>query len=200
MNFAVAETLKDGDEKDEEHGSETLLFFCHADCLVDATLFEVVCRDFQDRELALATLSVHFPRKASHQTGQEERAGEAGDSPSATAAKPSSGGSNGLLFSCVEGWCRQDGVLCTFGDQGLIIRAETFQQLGGFPAWPLFEDVKLFQTARRSGHRIRKLPVPILASRRRFDENGGYCYAAKCLGLLLLYKCGVGPHALAQAY
>jgi hypothetical protein len=47
-------------------------------------------------------------------------------------------------------WCsRFDSVWTTFGDQGYLIRRSVFEAVGGFPNWPLFEDVELPRRVRR---------------------------------------------------
>ena len=44
---------------------------------------------------------------------------------------------------------RFDSILTSFGDQCIFLRKNFYEEIGGFPDWPLFEDVYLFQKARK---------------------------------------------------
>jgi rSAM/selenodomain-associated transferase 2 len=58
-----------------------------------------------------------------------------------------------------------------YGDQGIFLRRDTFQMLGGFPAVPFMEDVMLMRRVRRLG-RVDLVPYPIHVSPRRWERTG----------------------------
>jgi len=64
-----------------------------------------------------------------------------------------------------------DSVWTRFGDQGIVVRRAFFDRVGGFPDWPLLEDVQFLRTARRwTGAPV--LPATITVSARRFIRTG----------------------------
>ena len=64
-----------------------------------------------------------------------------------------------------------DHFFISFGDQDIIIRQDFYQQIGGFPDWPIFEDVELFRRARQQAT-IKVLPLKIITSARMFQKKG----------------------------
>jgi glycosyltransferase involved in cell wall biosynthesis len=58
-----------------------------------------------------------------------------------------------------------------YGDQCLVIRKSFFESIGGFSASKLFEDIELVRRARKRT-RIRRFPMTVTTSARRFLENG----------------------------
>ena len=94
---------------------------------------------------------------------------------------------------------RFDSVFTSFGDQGIAIRRPLFEALGGFPAWPLFEDVCLLQKARKRT-RVVSLPAEVVTSSRRFQQAGVLRQKALNARLLFLYLAGASPEALAERY
>ena len=94
---------------------------------------------------------------------------------------------------------RFESLLTTFGDQAMVIRRSAFHEIGGFPDWPLFEDVELARRLRRRG-RIRKLPAAVITSARRYEANG-LLRQQLANGLLLArFLLGASPHRLARIY
>ena len=103
-----------------------------------------------------------------------------------------------FLQSC--GWLtRFDSVLTRFGDQGIVVRRDFYGQLGGFPAWPLFEDVELLRRARRVT-RIVSFPAAVTTSARRFQRGGHLRQQWRNGWLLCRFLAGASPHALAAEY
>jgi rSAM/selenodomain-associated transferase 2 len=86
-----------------------------------------------------------------------------------------------------------------YGDQGLFLRRETFERLGGFEAWPLMEDVELVQRLKRLG-RLWVSPLPLVTSARRWEADGWVARSARNTSLLVLYVFGVSPARLARHY
>jgi len=94
---------------------------------------------------------------------------------------------------------RFDSVLTRFGDQGIVIRTSFFHALGGFPNWPLYEDVRLLQKARKRSH-IYLFPGTAVTSARRFVENGILVQCCRDMWYMLSYLLGVSPSRLAAKY
>ena len=86
-----------------------------------------------------------------------------------------------------------------FGDQGLFVRREVFEALGGFRTWPLMEDVDFVRRLRRRG-RLWHTDSPIRVSARRWRRDGWFVRSASNVGLLMLYLAGVSPERLARFY
>jgi rSAM/selenodomain-associated transferase 2 len=92
-----------------------------------------------------------------------------------------------------------DSLLTSYGDQGIVIRRGLFEQIGGFPDWPLFEDVRLFELARARTD-VHVVPAEVVTSARRFRENGALPQLLHDFWLWLQYLFGVSPHAIAERY
>lgn len=92
-----------------------------------------------------------------------------------------------------------DSVFTRFGDQGILVRRAFYQMVGGFPPWPLFEDVALFQRARKLT-RIHWLPGNVVTSARRFQARGIVRQRILNANLMLRYLAGASPHELAARY
>jgi len=94
---------------------------------------------------------------------------------------------------------RFDSVFTRFGDQGIVIRREFYETLGGFPEWPLFEDVELLRRGRRLT-KIWSLPATVTTSSRRFRQRGIFHQQWLNARLLLRFLAGASPADLARQY
>jgi rSAM/selenodomain-associated transferase 2 len=83
-----------------------------------------------------------------------------------------------------------------YGDQALFVRRSAFEQAGGFPEQPLFEDVELARRLRRLG-RIRLVPAEVRVSGRRFLQRPLRSLAAMYV-FPTLYRIGVTPRTRAR--
>ena len=81
------------------------------------------------------------------------------------------------------------------GDQGIFVRRDVFQSIGGAPDWPLFEDVELVRRIRRAG-KFTVLNTPVTVSGRRYIEHGVFRTALLIYFLRFAYWLGVPPHRL----
>ena len=98
-------------------------------------------------------------------------------------------------------WCsRFDSVWTTFGDQGYLIRRGLIEELGGFPEWPLFEDVELARRVRHRRGRIRKLPAAVTTSAVRFERGGVLRQQLRNAIAMLRFFAGTSPQRLAADY
>jgi rSAM/selenodomain-associated transferase 2 len=102
------------------------------------------------------------------------------------------------LIERLVGW-RVSLLGLAYGDQGLFLRHEMFEQLGGFREWPLMEDVDMVCRLRRAG-RVSSLPLELRSSARRWRHDGWFRRSTRNLCLVLLYFSGVPPGRLARWY
>ncbi len=84
-----------------------------------------------------------------------------------------------------------------YGDQGLLVRRELFDAIGGYPDLPLMEDVAIIRALRRRT-RVERLPAAITTSGRRYRDSGVLRTALKHTALISLYFLGVSPVRLAR--
>lgn len=106
--------------------------------------------------------------------------------------------SGAFLRACA--WLtRIDTVFTRFGDQGIAVRRAFFDRVGGFPPWPLFEDVELLRRARRVT-RVWSFPACVTTSARRFRTRGPLRQQWLNARLLLRFLAGAPPAALATEY
>lgn len=74
-----------------------------------------------------------------------------------------------LIESFVNLRCRLLGA--PYGDQGLFMRRRIFQHLGGFPDWPVMEDLHMVRRLKRLGA-VRMAPETARTSTRRWEKFG----------------------------
>jgi len=106
---------------------------------------------------------------------------------------------NNCLLALVARFMWFDSLLSSYGDQCMVIRRELFTALGGFPDWPLFEDVELFRRARAVTP-IYVVPAQVVTSARRFRTNGIVRQLLHDFWLWWQYLIGVSPHVIARQY
>lgn len=103
------------------------------------------------------------------------------------------------LLTVYAYFTRFDSVFTSFGDQCIVMKKSFFHQIGGFPNWPLFEDVNILQKARKLA-KIKSLPGPVVTSARRFVEKGIFKQQCNNGFFLFNYLCGVNPDKIAKKY
>jgi rSAM/selenodomain-associated transferase 2 len=97
-------------------------------------------------------------------------------------------------------WCtRWPWIRLAFGDRGLFVRREAFAAVGGFPEWPLFEDLELAARLHARGT-FRFLSQAVTTSARRFQQQGPLRQQFRNLYLWLHYLRGTNPERLADWY
>ena len=152
----------------------TRYLFLHADCLLPPGWHEALADALNDRSTALVCFRLH-----TEPTGEDRR--------SWLYRK---------LLRVLD--IRARGLRAPYGDQGLAVRREVFQEVGGFPDIPLMEDLAISRACRRLG-RIHRLPMEMRTTARRFERS------PLRTGLMFvtfpsLYSLGVSPHTLARWY
>lgn len=87
-----------------------------------------------------------------------------------------------------------------FGDQGIFIRRDYFNHLGGFKDLPLMEDYQLSIDIKADGEKIGLAKSSIQTSERRFVENGRLKTMARMQRLQHMYRKGVDVEKIARLY
>lgn len=85
-----------------------------------------------------------------------------------------------------------------YGDQGLLISRGLYDKVGGYPRWPLMEDVALIRRLGRA--RLEALPATILTSAARYEREGWWRRPLRNLSCLALYFLGASPTWIARRY
>ncbi len=108
---------------------------------------------------------------------------------------------SGSLYRCIDACAamrvRLTGVI--YGDQGLFVRRDLFERLGGFPALRLMEDVYMSLRLRTLG-RMVIAPRRIFVSPRRWQRSGLVRQTLRNWTLTALAAAGVHPDRLAVHY
>ena len=86
-----------------------------------------------------------------------------------------------------------------YGDQGLLVRRDMFDAVGGYPELPLMEDVEIVRRLRRSGG-IERLPGPLVTSPRTYQRLGRWKVWLRNGLTISLYLAGVAPRHLVRWY
>jgi rSAM/selenodomain-associated transferase 2 len=150
------------------------LLFLHADCLLPADWLPALRTALDDERVSLASFRLHTV--------------------SATSEVPSA--MYRLFLKVFD--LRSHGLGLPYGDQAFGVRRQIFDTVGGFPEIPLMEDVAFARACRRQG-RIRRLPLEIRTTARRFERRPlrtGLMF----LTFPTLYRLGVEPQTLARWY
>ena len=92
-----------------------------------------------------------------------------------------------------------DSLWTTFGDQGIAVKKDFYEEVGGFPSWQLFEDVEFLRRARRK-QKITTLNSSVTTSAIRFSENGFFRQQLKNGWLIIKYLFGVSHERLSMEY
>jgi rSAM/selenodomain-associated transferase 2 len=86
-----------------------------------------------------------------------------------------------------------------YGDQGLFMSREQYEQAGGFASEPLFEEVALIRTLRQQAD-FSALSASIGVSPRRWERDGWLTRSVHNRYLALAFMLGTKPKKLAQQY
>jgi rSAM/selenodomain-associated transferase 2 len=86
-----------------------------------------------------------------------------------------------------------------YGDQAIFVRREVYVRTGGFPAYPVMEDVAFVRRLRREGS-LAFLRPRALTSPRRWQRHGIVGTTLRNWWLVAQYAAGRRPEALARTY
>ncbi|MEK7245943.1 MAG: glycosyltransferase family 2 protein [Pseudomonadota bacterium] len=85
-----------------------------------------------------------------------------------------------------------------YGDQGLLLSRALYDRTGGFPPFPIMEDVAM---VRRLGRRrLVQLDAELVTSAERYRRDGYLVRPLRNLVCLALYFLGVAPARIARIY
>lgn len=87
-----------------------------------------------------------------------------------------------------------------YGDQGIFIRKDYFESIGGFADFKIMEDVDLVRRIKKQGGKICILPEKATTSARRWEKEGAVYGTLRNAALLMLFYAGVKPELLAKFY
>ena len=96
-------------------------------------------------------------------------------------------------------WARVRLFNLPYGDQALFVRRAIFQEMGGYRALPLMEDVDFVRRLGRRG-RLEHAGVRALTSARRWERDGWVGRTMENSLLLALFLMGWPPERLARRY
>ena len=85
------------------------------------------------------------------------------------------------------------------GDQSIFVTRQAFDQVGGFPAQPLMEDIEISRRLKRLG-RPACLRARVCTSGRRWEQRGVWRTIVLMWRLRWRYWRGESPARLAEAY
>lgn len=98
------------------------------------------------------------------------------------------------------GWATHvNWIRLAFGDRALFVDRSAFNTVGGYPDWPIFEDLELADRLDRHGH-FQFLDAAVTTSARRFKDRGTVRQQLRNAYLWLHYCLGTAPEAVAHLY
>ncbi len=147
--------------------SGDVLLILHADCQLPPDAGERIASVLQSQEVAGGCFEVRF-----------------------NASQPRS---LKLVAAGINSRCRL--AKAATGDQGIFVRKRIFEQAGGCPDWPLFEDVDLVRRIKKVG-RFAVLRSQLLVSPRRHLARGVFRTVLLIYALRLAFWLGVSPFTL----
>lgn len=102
-----------------------------------------------------------------------------------------------MIDACASIRVKLTGII--YGDQGLFLRRDIFEQIGGFPNVRFMEDVKISLLLRQLG-RTKVLNHTITVSARRWQKQGILRQTFRNWTLTALAAMGIHPDRLAGYY
>jgi hypothetical protein len=85
-----------------------------------------------------------------------------------------------------------------YGDQGLLVPRALYEAVGGYPDWPLMEDVELVRRIGRA--RLHRLGAQGVTSAERYRRDGWLRRSVRNTVTLARWRLGADPERLARAY
>jgi len=102
------------------------------------------------------------------------------------------------LIETIANW-RSHRLQMPYGDQGLFLKTETFQELGGFLEIPIMEDYEMAHRLRQRG-RVVVAPATAVTSSRRWKHLGPWRTTLINQVMIAGFTLGVDPSRLARWY
>lgn len=106
-----------------------------------------------------------------------------------------------LIFQIIAWFMNKRSYLTgiSTGDQALFVKRKSYFSCGGFPNFPIMEDIEITK-------RLKKIAFPVcipneaISSSRKWENNGVFKTILKMWWLRLLFFFGVSPDKLANLY
>ncbi|MEP6945718.1 MAG: TIGR04283 family arsenosugar biosynthesis glycosyltransferase [Acidobacteriota bacterium] len=86
-----------------------------------------------------------------------------------------------------------------YGDSGIFVRRDVYQQIEGFKPLPLFEDLEFVRRLKKCGKLVR-VRSEITTSSRRFENRPFLPVFFRWVTFQCLYWIGISPYRLARSY
>jgi len=86
-----------------------------------------------------------------------------------------------------------------FGDQGIFVKKDIFDAMGGYPQIPIMEDFQFSLNLKKKG-RVTRVKEKIGTSARRFTQGGVFKTFLLMQKMQILYMAGVSPEKLNKMY
>lgn len=104
-----------------------------------------------------------------------------------------------LRGSRMKCWLRLKAGGLVLGDQGIFVRREVLERIGGVPDLAIMEEFELCRRLRGAG-RLVLAPATVVTSERRFRQLGVLRTYARMWRVSLAYHAGVAPDELKRIY
>ncbi len=147
----------------------SVLWFLHADTIAPADAFDLIVAALRDPRVVAGNFDVRFDGR----------------------------GGASRFMTWLYPQLRRLG-LC-YGDSAIFVRRETYEEVGGFKSFPIFEDLDLFRELKKLG-RIVHVPATVVTSSRRFERRIFVLTFARWTAMQVSYWLGASPRMLWQFY
>lgn len=102
------------------------------------------------------------------------------------------------LMAAWRSWSFIWGWAMPYGDQGLLISRQLYDEIGGYPDWPIFEDVRIVENIGIK--RLRPLGAKITSCAAKYEQDGFLKRGWRNFKLLRRYKRGDSIENLMRDY
>ncbi len=146
-----------------------VLWFLHADTIVPADALDLIVEALRDPQVVAGNFEVHFDGR----------------------------GWAARFMSWLYPRLRRLG-LC-YGDSAIFVRHETYEEVGGFKSFPIFEDLDLLRGLRKLGS-IVHVQGTVVTSSRHFERRSFALMFARWVAMQALFWLGMRPRTLGRFY
>ncbi|MCP3927343.1 MAG: glycosyltransferase family 2 protein [Desulfobacterales bacterium] len=87
-----------------------------------------------------------------------------------------------------------------FGDQGIFIRKDVFDNIGGYKEIPIMEDIDLARRLKKNNSSLKIIKANVLTSARRWKNEGVIYCTLRNWFILALFFLGVSPFIIKRLY
>lgn len=151
-------------------GGEILLFL-HADCELPDKAFDIIREVLSDNSVSAGAFDIRI-------------------------ASPE------LRFRVIEAGAnlRSRSTSIPYGDQGMFMKKNCFEKVGGFPDLPIMEDIEISRKLRNAGKIVFVKPPLMTSARRWLKEGSLYTTLRDWVLVMLYYLMRAAPEKLKAYY